>query len=519
MSRWRIAVILFLLAIPTISLIALGSYFLWIEGLGFMVWWPMAVSMAFAYFLAWYWLRKRQLLPSPSVERPAHWTRLDTQAWKLVEERARGAATLDPAKFIDVHYYLDTAQVMAQELAQLYHPGTPDPFGPVTMPELLTVVELAAHDLAVILEQYVPASHLVTIAHFRKAQQAIGWYQKANNVYWLIGALFNPVETGARFAASRLGLTTTWNKLQENLVQWFFVAYVHELGRYLIDLESGRLRVGAKRYRELTAAVDARSPAHVATASPLTIVAFGQTKAGKSSLINAILGEQRAAADVVPLTDEVTRYELRVGEGPPLILLDTPGYAQTGLTKEQKAATFQAARDADLVLVVLHARNPARQPDVQALTDLARWFGEQPGLKAPPLLGVLTHIDLLSPAMEWQPPYDWIEPSRPKEKQISQALMTVQDQFQESLAGCVPVCTEPSRVFGVQEALLPALVRLLPEARAVNLVRTLHAEVDGPKIQRILQQLMAAGKMAFRLMGERGAALDAVSPPSRSQMP
>ena len=519
MSRWRIAVILALLAAPAISLVALGSYFLWIEGLGFMVWWPMAAAMAFGYFLAWYWLRSRQLLAGPRVEPPGHWAQLDLQAWKLVEQRAGAAATLDPAKFVDVHFYLDTAQVMAQELARVYHPDTPDPFGPVTLPEILTVVELASHDLAVLLEEYVPASHLVTISHFRQAQQAVDWYQKANNLWWLIGAFFNPVETGSRYAASRLGLSTTWNKLQENLTQWFFIAYVHELGRYLIDLESGRLKVGAHRYRELTAAVDGGSAPGSHETRPLSIVVFGQTKAGKSSLINAILGEQRAAADVVPLTDEVTRYELRLKEGPPFLLVDTPGYAQTGLTKEQRGATFQAAREADLILVVLHARTPARQPDVEALTALARWFGEQPGRKAPPMLGVLTHIDLLSPAMEWQPPYNWTEPTRLKEKQISGALQTVHDQFQESLAACVPVCAEPSRVYGVQEALLPAIVRLLPEAKAVNLIRILRAEADGPQIQRILQQLLAAGKMAFRLMGERGAALDATIPPSRSQVP
>jgi predicted GTPase len=517
MSRWRIAVIVGLFAIPTLGLVALGSYFLWIEGLGFMVWWPMAASMAFAYFLGWYWMRHRQLLPTPEVAAPGHWTEVDKQAWKLVQERARSAGSLEPAKFVDVHFYLDTAQAMALELAQVYHPGTPDPFGPVTMPELLTVIELAAHDLAHLLEEYVPASHLVTVGHFRRAQRAIGWYQKANNVYWLLGALFNPVETGARFAASRLGLTTTWNKLQENLVQWFFVAYVHELGRYLIDLESGRLKVGAKRFRELTDQTG--SPTPVADPGPLKIVVFGQTKAGKSSLINALLGERRAAADVVPLTSEVTDYQLRLGDGTALMLLDTPGYGQGGLTKEQQAATFEAARDADLILVVLHARNPARQPDVEALTELARWFGEHSGLMAPRQLGVLTHVDLLSPALLWQPPYNWTEPVRPKEKSISEALQTARDQFQETLAACVPVCTEPTRVYGIEEWLLPAMVRLLPEARAVKLVRALHSEADGLKVQRILQQLMAAGKMAFRLLGERGAALDATMPKAQSRVP
>jgi uncharacterized protein len=519
MSRWRIAVIVALLALPALGLIALGSYFLWIEGLGFTIWWPMAASMSLAYILAWYWLRQRQLLPPPRVEPPAHWTQIDLQAWKLVGDRARAADKLDVSKFLDVHFYLDTAQAMAKEMAQIYHPGAADPFGPVTVPEILTVVELAAHDLAKMFEDYVPASHLVTISRFRQAQQALGWYQQANRLYWLIGALFNPIETGARLAASQLGLTATWNKLQENLAQWFFVAYVHELGRYLIDLESGRLKVGAKLYRELTEAARASSSVPAQTFGPLMIAVLGQTKAGKSSLINALLGEQRAAVDVVPCTDEVARYELRLKDGASLTILDTAGYAQSGLTEKQKAATFRAVCDADLALLVLHARNPARQPDVEMLTDLARWRGEHQHLKPAQLLGVLTHIDLLTPAMEWQPPYDWETPERPKEKQIHQALETVGEQFQESLAGCVPVCAEPSRKFGIEEALLPAMVQLLPQARAVQLVRALHKEADGQKVQRILQQLLSAGKMAFRLLGERGAALDAVIPPAQSRAP
>jgi hypothetical protein len=32
---------------------------------------------------------------------------------------------------------------------------------------------------------------------------------------------------------------------------WFYTAYVHRLGTYLIELNSGRLRIGAARYREL----------------------------------------------------------------------------------------------------------------------------------------------------------------------------------------------------------------------------------------------------------------------------
>ena len=44
----------------------------------------------------------------------------------------------------------------------------------------------------------------------------------------------------------------------------------------------------------------------------VTIAVIGQVKAGKSSLVNCLLGEQRAAVDVLPLTQTVQRYDLRL---------------------------------------------------------------------------------------------------------------------------------------------------------------------------------------------------------------
>jgi hypothetical protein len=35
------------------------------------------------------------------------------------------------------------------------------------------------------------------------------------------------------------------------LLLWFYTAYLQRLGTYLIELNSGRLRVGVRRYREL----------------------------------------------------------------------------------------------------------------------------------------------------------------------------------------------------------------------------------------------------------------------------
>src|SRR5579884_3436646 len=251
MSRWRIIVVGVLFLLPIVFLIALGSYYLWHIGLSFSVWWPMAASFVLGYILAWYWQRKKQLLKPVSFTPPVQWTDRDIAAWKLVEARAKAAAKIAPDRLAEINFYVSTAQEMALELARFYHPGASDPFGSLTIPEILAVVELVSHDLAQLVDQYLPAGHLLTINHWRKAKQASDWYGVLSKVYWAVSAIFAPIRTGLRYAATHAGMNTPWRMLQENLILWFYTAYVHELGTYLIDLHSGRLRVGASRYREL----------------------------------------------------------------------------------------------------------------------------------------------------------------------------------------------------------------------------------------------------------------------------
>ena len=117
------------------------------------------------------------------------------------------------------------------------------------------------------------------------------------------------------------------------------------------------------------------------------------------------------------------------------MLLDTVGYAHTGPRADQLAVTRAAAQESDILLLVLHARNPARQADLDLLKDLHEWFAARPELRKPPIIAVLTHIDLLTPAMEWAPPYDWQRGSRPKEENIRQSLAAAQAQLGTYLAG------------------------------------------------------------------------------------
>jgi len=237
--------------------------------------------------------------------------------------------------------------------------------------------------------------------------------------------------------------------------------------------------------------------------SQVTLTVLGQVKSGKSSFINAILGEQRAGTDVLPLTNHVTRYELQP-EGIPtrLVLLDTVGYGHSGPEADQLRATEEAARQSDLLILVVQARNPARQADLALVQALEQWFASKPDLKMPPILGVMTHIDLLAPAMEWAPPYDWTKPERPKEIQIREAWSALHEQFDPHLAAIVPVCTAPGKVFGVKESLLPSLLGYLDEARAVAMLRCLRAEVSTGRARKVFLQLRETGAQAAKILWE-----------------
>ncbi|MBI3408543.1 MAG: GTPase domain-containing protein [Planctomycetes bacterium] len=495
--HWRLLVVGGLFVAPIVALICFGSYYLWISGLAFWLWWPLTGSLVLAVYLGWRWQKQRQLLRNDFAP-PLHWTERDRQAWHIVEDRATQAAQLKAEQMTSLPFYVESGQALALDIAKFYHPNADDPMANLTLPEILAVIELAARDLAEMVDQYLPGGHLLTLNDMRRLKQLADWYPTVSNVSWLISSIFSPVETAVRYLASQAGMNKPWRMLQENVLVWFYTAFLHRLGSYLIDLNSGRLRVGAQRYRELQAAntggaAESQDPADAVRA--VTFVLAGQAKTGKSSLINSLLGEQRAFADVLPATAEIESYELQSpGVTSRFRLLDTVGYGNKGPREDQKRATEEAARQADVIILVLHARNPARLGDADLMQDLRHYFKQHRDLIVPPVLAVVTHVDLLSPALEWAPPSDWQNPRRPKEREIHDAVAAVQEQLGSYLAGVIPVCTAPGKLYGIQEFLLPALVSMLDQAHAVAFLRCLKAEIDMGKIRKVFRQLAAAGK-------------------------
>ncbi|MCI0701745.1 MAG: 50S ribosome-binding GTPase [Planctomycetia bacterium] len=513
MTRLRFLFLLFLFLAPFLFLMGMGGYYLWETGWMFWAWWPMILCLAVSYFLAWRWT-KRPTLP-PTDERPGYWTDRDKIAWEKVVAKAKSFETITTDQLEDPKHYSDVALDLAKQVAEVYNLDSTDPFDHLTLPEVLACAELAAADLDELVQKYVPGVHMLRIRDMKRARKAVEWYKVGQNVYWAGAFFVDPIQTAARYLASKAMLGSLIDRLQSNVILWFHTAFIHHLGRYLIELNSGRLKVGVKRYRELLAQQQAPpaeaappatpedaalDPAKIATGpKPITLAVLGSVKAGKSSLVNAMLGRNAATVDRLPVTGG-TRYEFTLPGGQGVSILDTSGYGQDGPTDEDFAAAVEASRDADLILLVTQATNPGRQPDLDLLDRLHAWFASKPHLRMPPVVVAVSHIDLLSPKSEWNPPYDWQTGTRPKEANIRECLSVVKEQFGDRITAVVPVCGREGERFGVVEWLVPAIVAHLDHARGTAVLKAFEAEAGAGQWSKLGNQVVAGGKQVLNVL-------------------
>jgi hypothetical protein len=529
--RVRIAVVAALFLTPLLALSACGILYLryhlrlpWYVYLP-----PIWACMMAGYWLARRWTRSPVKAPTDAEPPPDYWTDRDRAAWAAVEEHiaTRPPPTVDD--FGDLEKGAKAAEEMAMVVARIYHPTARDPFGHLTLPELLACGELVSQDMAKLVADYVPGSHLFSVNDLKRVRTAVDraatWYPRLRNAYWLAQAVIAPWQTAAQVVTTKAGFAPAFAGIEQNVVTWFQAAQARQLGRYLIELNSGRLRVGAARYRELmklhleppVGPAEARRPraSHPREGTevppgtpsphedgspgtlPITVALVGPVKAGKSSLVNAILGEERAATDVLPLTPGAVRYTLDKPGQPRLSVMDTAGFGNDGASEADVRAAAEAAGEADVLLVVVPARSAARKPESDFLDRVIATVQAQPHLRMPPTVCVLSHVDLLTPAREWAPPYDWRHGGRPKEASIKDAVSAAVDTFGGRVVDVLPVCTAPGKEFGRDE-LLARVSGFLGEARGVAFLRALHAEAAADRYRRVAGQVLNVGAAALK---------------------
>jgi predicted GTPase len=466
-------------------------------GLGFLC------GEALLLWLVRRWSRKdTALLPQPPTVLPPTFAPRDEAAWALVQEYLerieRGEIVLEgPEQFLPL------GREILERIAVYYNPAAREPLWAIQVPLLFRAVEETARDLAQVTAA-LPLAHRITIGDAVRGYRLRQKILPAYNVYRLLYPLFN-----WHNALFQLLVTDRlFDLTKQTLTQWLLKWYVDRVGYHAIELYSGKLLLT----RQFDLADPSpqhpetlRKPAQPQTVAttPLSLLLLGQVKAGKSSLVNALFGTSYAATDVLPTTARLTSYVLdRPDLGGTIIVSDIGGYEAPDTHGIQLEEALAEAQRADLLLIVLSAVNAAREPDRRLLSYLRDRFVSQPELRPPPVVVVLTHIDMLRPRREWTPPYNIVSPDTAKAHAICGALQTVATELQLPPELIMPVCLLPERLYNVEEALVPLLIQVLPDAKRVLLLRSLKSLRQQEEWELLGRQARATGQLLLQLSGE-----------------
>lgn len=481
MNKTTLAILLLLLlmAVPWLALAVLGGYWLWQNHYFFSVV-PILLS---SYGIAWIVSRKLKqdapLPPSlPSVNPDDHWSPAALDIWNKIDALANG---LQPADYplSDPACLQALAKRVIGEVAAHFRPETGHAELDVPLRSILFIVEQVCRDMREMLDERVPFSHLITV---RDGLQLWNWSEKFRQVNYLRRAL---TMAASPFAAIPNELSQYFSGKMASypkglLERWLLQTLVKKLGYYAIALYSGHL---------LPPPASAIAPQPEESAlpqRPLQVLIAGQSKAGKSSLINALLGEFRSTVDVLPVSDQLRVYKLRHPDMDEVLLYDSPGYGENDFWFEKDDRQLG---DFDLVIVVCSAVQAGRAADGRFLNGLRGWFDARLERRMPPVLAAVSHVDQLRPFREWQPPYDIAQPQSDKARNIRDAVDTVADTLQLPPQDCVPVClATPATSYNV-EALLAGMVAKAPESLRAQYLRALSQGRRKEKIMLLLGQL------------------------------
>jgi predicted GTPase len=480
--------------LPTLTLVPLGSIWLWQNG--YLLHWALGSAVVVA---AIYALERRLIgevadtadaaaQAEGSSADPA-WTPREEQAWAEVQAIAANTKleTLDSRDAVASLGY-DVIQQVARRL----HPERGDALWQFTVPEALAIVERVSARLRRIVIENVPLGDRLKVAQILGLYRWRGAVDIAERAYdvWRILRMANPITAATHEA--REHLSHEMLRLgQEHLARRLVTAYVEEVGRAAIDLYGGRLApliLGTLSDQE----IPFESAALPRT--PLRILLVGPLGAGKSSLLNAMLGENAAAVDALPATKGFSAYKAARPEMGELVLVDSPGLGPEAAADRGLA---DAIAGCDLLLWVTSAQRPDRARERAFLDHLARQFAEKIDLRQPPIVVALTHVDRLRPFNEWNPPYELSAAgvaASAKSASIRAAVQAAAAELALAESRVVPIGLRPGSAPYNLEALWARIAADTPAAQHTQLVRRLRTPASGWQWRRVLRQVGNAGR-------------------------
>ncbi len=488
--------------LPTLTLVPFGA--IWLLQKGYAFYWVIGacVFVVISFLIQLYILRRLDIpLKGPQPDElpedkaAASWTPRETEAWNSVLAVAGKA---DIAHLQSWQAFLGLGRETVEAVARTLHPEVKDPLWQFTVPEALTLVEEVSLRLKPAAVDSIPFGDRLTVGQVLRIYEMRSLIDVAQKGYdiWRVIRMLNPATAVTQELRERLSNQMyRWGR--EEIAKRLTGTYVKEVGRAAIDLYGGRLRVSPEQLEAHITAASARDRREAAgvKAEPLRVLVCGQVNAGKSSLVNALIDEIKAAPDALPLTNKFTAYELKREGVPQAVILDSPGLSDLDAPVENLVAEAEIA---DLVIWVASAVRPDREIDSRAIEAIRRYFADHPNRRRPPMFLVLSHVDRLRPPQEWSPPYDLANADGGKAASIRAAMDAAGADLGFPLERIIPACLDPGRGIYNADAIWAEIMEQIPDAQRAQLVRTLRDIGQGLDWRKLRGQALNAGRILAR---------------------